>query len=136
MGIASTAGETAQFLKGAVGFGVGDRIRKAYELLAADYEPGDEIYLFGFSRGAFEARSLGGLITLFGVAKSVKDLPFEKAWSLYRTRAARRERAALTRSGPPRTIRSHQVRWRVGHGRQHRQSVQLERPHQSHVQVP
>ena len=95
VGIASTAGESAQFLKGAIGFGVGDRIRKAYELLAADYVPGDEIYLFGFSRGAFEARSLGGFITLFGVAKSVKDLPFEKAWSLYRTRAARRSDAAL-----------------------------------------
>jgi hypothetical protein len=94
-GIASTAGETVHFLKGAVGFGVGDRIRKAYEQLAADYEPGDEIYLFGFSRGAFEARSLGGLITLCGVAKSVKDFAFGKAWSLYRTRATRRNEASL-----------------------------------------
>jgi uncharacterized protein (DUF2235 family)/lipoprotein NlpI len=94
-GIASTDGETAQFLKGAVGFGIGDRIRKAYELLAADYEPGDEIYLFGFSRGAFEARSLGALITLFGVAKAVGSFPFDKAWSLYRTRAAKRSETAL-----------------------------------------
>ena len=95
VGIASTAGETAQFLKGAVGVGVDDRIRKAYELLAADYEPGDEIYLIGFSRGAFEARSLGGLITLFGVAKSIKEFPFDKAWSLYRRRAAGRSEPAL-----------------------------------------
>ena len=95
IGIASTVGETAQFLKGAVGLGVGDRIRRAYELLSTDYEPGDEVFLFGFSRGAFEARSLGGFITLFGVAKSVKDFPFDKAWSLYRTRAARRSETAL-----------------------------------------
>ena len=94
-GIANTPGETAQFLKGAVGFGIGDRIRDAYEKLVADYQPGDEIYLFGFSRGAFEARSLGTLITLFGVAKSVANFPFEEAWSLYRTRARRRGEDAL-----------------------------------------
>ena len=94
-GIANTPGETAQFLKGAVGFGIGDRIRDAYEKLVADYQPGDEIYLFGFSRGAFEARSLGTLITLFGVAKSVANFPFEEAWSLYRTRARRRGGDAL-----------------------------------------
>ena len=94
-GIASTAGESVQFLKGAVGFGVGDRIRRAYELLATDYEPGDEIYLFGFSRGAFEARSLGALITLFGVAKSVTGFPYATAWSLYRTRDAKRSRSAM-----------------------------------------
>ena len=94
-GIANTPGETAQFLKGAVGFGIGDRIRDAYEKLVADYEPGDEIYLFGFSRGAFEARSLGTLITLFGIAKSIANFPFEEAWSLYRTRARRRSEDAL-----------------------------------------
>src|SRR5262245_37616029 len=94
-GIASTSGESIQFLKGAVGFGVGDRIRRAYELLATDYEPGDEIYLFGFSRGAFEARSLGALITLFGVAKSASEFPYAKAWSLYRTRDAKRSSSAM-----------------------------------------
>ena len=53
-GIVSTEGETAQFLKGAVGSGVGSRIQKAYGLLAKEYEPDDAIHLFGFSRGAFE----------------------------------------------------------------------------------
>lgn len=94
-GIASIQGETAQFLKGAVGFGVGDRIRHAYELLAKDYAPGDEIYLFGFSRGAFEARSLGGLITLFGLAKSGGAFSFDRAWALYRTRERKRDPASL-----------------------------------------
>src|SRR5262245_31941688 len=64
-GIASVDGEWLQFLKGGVGYGVGERIRKAYQEIVKDYEPGDEIYLVGFSRGAFEARSLGGFITLF-----------------------------------------------------------------------
>ena len=94
-GIASTAGETAQFLKGAVGFGVGERICKAYEMLAKDYEPGDEIYLFGFSRGAFEARSLGAFMHLFGVAKAGGAFSIDKAWSLYRTGEKERDQALL-----------------------------------------
>lgn len=94
-GIASTKGETAQFLKGAVGFGIDDRIRHAYTLLVKDYEAGDEIHLFGFSRGAFEARSLGGFITLFGVARSGGAFSFDKAWALYRTREKRRDPKAL-----------------------------------------
>jgi hypothetical protein len=69
-GIVSAEGESLQFVRGGIGIGVDDRIRKAYETLVKDYEPGDEIYLIGFSRGAFEARSLGGLITLFGVGKA------------------------------------------------------------------
>ena len=94
-GIVSADGESLQFVKGGIGVGVDDRIRKAYETLVKDYEPGDEIYLIGFSRGAFEARSLGGLITLFGVAKSGAGFSFDKAWSLYRTREKGRNQAAL-----------------------------------------
>ena len=69
-GIASSEGERFSFLKGAVGYGVAERIKHAYTLLTQSYEPGDEIYLFGFSRGAFEARSLAAFITLTWIAKS------------------------------------------------------------------
>ena len=87
--------ESLQFVKGGIGVGVDDRIRKAYEALVKDYEPGDEIYLVGFSRGAFEARSLGGLITLVGVAKAGLGFSFDKAWWVYRTREKGRDQAAL-----------------------------------------
>jgi uncharacterized protein (DUF2235 family) len=102
-GIASAEGEWAQFLRGAVGIGVADRIRKAYELLMASYEPGDEIYLFGFSRGAFEARSLAGFITLFGVGKPGSTFSYDEAWSLYRLREPKRSQALLAglRGGEP-----------------------------------
>jgi uncharacterized protein (DUF2235 family) len=50
-------------IEGATGIGVDDNIRSAYQFIAQNYVPGDEIYLFGFSRGAFTARSLTGLIT-------------------------------------------------------------------------
>jgi hypothetical protein len=95
VGIASTQGETAQFLKGAVGYGIAERIKEAYEQLVESYAAGDEIFLFGFSRGAFEARSLAGFITLFGVAKAKGAFAFDTAWSLYRTPPRRRKEALL-----------------------------------------
>jgi uncharacterized protein (DUF2235 family) len=51
----------------AVGWGMGDRIREAYGFVCRHYEPGDQVYLFGFSRGAFEARSLAGFIHAVGL---------------------------------------------------------------------
>jgi uncharacterized protein (DUF2235 family) len=94
-GIVSAEGEPLKFLRGAIGVGVDDRIRKAYEILIRDYEAGDEIYLVGFSRGAFEARSLGGLITLFGVGRSGAAFSLDTAWSVYRTREKERDQRVL-----------------------------------------
>ncbi len=94
-GISSAKGTRAQFLKGAVGYEVSDRIREGYEFLIDAYEPGDEIFLFGFSRGAFEARSLAGFITLFGIARKGAGFSVEQAWALYRLPAGRRSAAAL-----------------------------------------
>jgi uncharacterized protein (DUF2235 family) len=50
-------------LEGATGIGVDDNIRTAYQFIAQNYLPGDKIYLFEFSCGAFKIRSLAGLIT-------------------------------------------------------------------------
>ncbi len=52
---------------GAFGLGVDDNIREGYQFVAANHRPGDEIFLFGYSRGAFTARSLAGLITKCGI---------------------------------------------------------------------
>jgi uncharacterized protein (DUF2235 family) len=84
VGIASSQDRGFSFLKGAIGFEVGDRIKAGYEFLSHVYEPGDEIYLFGFSRGAYEARSLASFITLFGVAKKGSNFSIDEAWSIYR----------------------------------------------------
>src|SRR4051812_1023059 len=45
-----------KFLGGGTGLGVDVRIKRAYKFLVDNYEDGDDIYIFGFSRGAFEAR--------------------------------------------------------------------------------
>ncbi|MCZ7592415.1 MAG: DUF2235 domain-containing protein [Kiritimatiellae bacterium] len=49
------------------GFGIGKAIREAFGWLAQHYIPGDRIFLIGFSRGAFTARSLAGMIGYRGL---------------------------------------------------------------------
>jgi hypothetical protein len=63
-----TAGTVAARLIGAAtGFGLSANVRTAYRLLAEVYQPGDLIALFGFSRGAYTARSLAGMIACCGL---------------------------------------------------------------------
>ena len=52
---------------GALGWGLLDIIQESYRNLIFAYQPGDEIYIFGFSRGGFAARSLAGLIRCCGI---------------------------------------------------------------------
>lgn len=51
----------------AFGRGATKRVKKAYLYLALNYKPGDEVFLFGFSRGAFIARTLAGFIDKVGL---------------------------------------------------------------------
>jgi len=96
-GIVSEKDTHAQFLKGAVGLEVTDRIQQGYRFLSDSFDPGDEILLFGFSRGAFQARSLAGFIMLFGIAKKGGGFTVEEAWNLYRQPSGLRSTAALER---------------------------------------
>ena len=56
-----------RFRGGAFGEGLDPNIQRAYQWLMSEYDDGDKIYLFGFSRGAFTARSLAGLIGKCGL---------------------------------------------------------------------
>jgi uncharacterized protein (DUF2235 family) len=56
-----------KFRGGAVGSGIKKNIRDAYQWLVEKYDDGDEIYVFGFSRGAFSARSLTGMLAKCGL---------------------------------------------------------------------
>lgn len=96
-GIASAEGQRAQFLRGAIGMEVCDRIAEGYRFLKDSYDAGDEIYLFGFSRGAFIARSLAGFIALFGIARSASAFDYDAAWLIYRQKEHRRDRDAIDR---------------------------------------
>jgi len=54
---------------GGTGAGLDDNIKSAYQKLCYSYKPGSDIYLFGFSRGAYTVRSLSGFITSCGLLK-------------------------------------------------------------------
>jgi uncharacterized protein (DUF2235 family) len=54
---------------GGFGAGIDFNIKDAYRFLCLNYQPGDEIYLFGFSRGAYTVRSLAGLIYNSGLLR-------------------------------------------------------------------
>ena len=60
---------------GAVGAGLKENVREAYSYLAVNYREGDEIFLIGFSRGAFTVRSVGGMIGTLGLLTR-EGLPF------------------------------------------------------------
>lgn len=72
-----------EFAAGAIGVGVAERILDGYRFLVESYEPGDEIYIFGFSRGAFQARSLGGFVSHIGVLKREAAGRIDEAWTYY-----------------------------------------------------
>lgn len=61
---------TDRLLGGAFGLGLFGNVTDAYRFLALNYSPGDEIYVFGFSRGAYTARSLVGMIGRVGLLTS------------------------------------------------------------------
>lgn len=71
------------FVGGTVGKGLGDNIKEAYKWLIDVYSPNDEIFIFGFSRGAFTARSLAGLITKYGVLKPGAPLSINQIYDRY-----------------------------------------------------
>lgn len=76
-----------RFFGGALGKGLSKNIRRAYKFLSFHYQPGDEVFIFGFSRGAFTARSLVGYIHAAGLLKR-DDCTVEledRAWAFYRT---------------------------------------------------
>jgi hypothetical protein len=56
-----------RLLGGWLGEGVFANVRAGYRYLALNYQPGDEIFLFGFSRGAYTARSIAGMIGTTGL---------------------------------------------------------------------
>lgn len=70
---------------GGFGFGISDNIKGAYQFLVSNYDKGDEIFLFGFSRGAFTVRSLAGMIFNVGILRRDVMHLLEEAYSHYRS---------------------------------------------------
>jgi uncharacterized protein (DUF2235 family) len=84
-----TADERDRLFGGAFGRGLDENIQDAYRFLCLNYVEGDEIYFFGFSRGAYTVRSLAGLIYNAGLLarKHIRQTP--AAYELYCSRGSK-----------------------------------------------
>jgi uncharacterized protein (DUF2235 family) len=91
-----------KFVGGGTGLGIDVRIKRAYKFFVDKYDDGDAIYIFGFSRGAFEARSLAGMIGRVGILKRdrfkgkgpfIEDEFLGAAWEVYRDAVVHPQRA-------------------------------------------
>ncbi len=82
--------------QGSTGTGTSERILHAYRFLAERWQPGDRIFGFGFSRGAFAVRSLAGLINAVGLPVSNNLLTEEDLTALLKLYRDRSHRPAWT----------------------------------------
>lgn len=69
---------------GIFGQGLDENIRLAYEWLIENYNDGDEIFIFGFSRGAFTARALAGLVAIEGILKAGAPIGVTELFDRYK----------------------------------------------------
>lgn len=74
-------------LGGAIGAGIDLNIQQLYTFLVLNYDHGDEIYLFGFSRGSYTVRSLAGMIHRAGLLRPQYMGHIQEAYQLYRSNA-------------------------------------------------
>lgn len=75
--------------QGMTGADLDDHLLGAYLFLAFNYEPGDQLFLFGFSRGAYTVRSLAGLLRKCGILRRAHVDKARAALDLYRNRDVR-----------------------------------------------
>jgi uncharacterized protein (DUF2235 family) len=85
-GIGSEGDLLHRVFDGATGTGISENILQAYCFIINNYEPGDELFFFGFSRGAFTVRSLSGLIRNSGILKIENLNLVQRAYDIYHSR--------------------------------------------------
>ena len=93
-GVGADTSLVEHLLGGAFGEGLFAKIREGYTKIAHDYQDGDTIYLFGFSRGAYTARSISGMLTACGLPTNLTDDAINDAFNTYRMTPGSPERAS------------------------------------------
>jgi uncharacterized protein (DUF2235 family) len=89
-GVGANGDPIVKLVGGAFGTGLWQKIKDGYTKIAHVYEAGDRVFLFGFSRGAYTARSLAGMITACGLpTQDFSDDMVDTAFDAYRDRANR-----------------------------------------------
>jgi len=90
-----TQGLADKYVGGGLGSGLSEKIQQAYRFIANNYREGDELFLFGFSRGAYTVRSLAGFIGVAGLLKKENLRLLPEAYALYRLCPERRDGAIV-----------------------------------------
>jgi uncharacterized protein (DUF2235 family) len=75
----------------ATGYGLDDEIKGGYRFLCERWEPGDSIYLFGFSRGAYTVRALGGFLHMVGLLPANQVNLIDHALTAYKRSSAKND---------------------------------------------
>src|ERR1700733_5431452 len=89
-GVGADATGLNRVIEGAFGQGLLQKIQDAYTKIAHVYEEGDDIYLFGFSRGAYTARCLAGMVAVCGLpTANFTDQVVNTAFEAYRNKDQR-----------------------------------------------
>src|SRR5579863_10328048 len=89
-GVGADGTPIQQLVGGALGAGLFQKIKDGYTKLAHVYEKGDEVFLFGFSRGAYTVRSLAGMIAVCGLpTANFSDDVVDTAFEAYRNKDQR-----------------------------------------------
>lgn len=78
-----TGGPLDKVTGGGFGHGMEENIRNLYRFIVYNYEEGDELYLFGFSRGAFTVRSLAGFMNKIGLIEKDDDYYVPEMYHCY-----------------------------------------------------
>jgi uncharacterized protein (DUF2235 family) len=81
-GVGTQSGE--RLSGGMFGIGINDEVTNAYEWLVEHYTDGAQLFIFGFSRGAFTARSLAGFISKCGLLKPGSPVSLKQMFERYR----------------------------------------------------
>jgi uncharacterized protein (DUF2235 family) len=100
-GVGDSRNPIGRIIGGAFGAGIISRIVRGYTFISRNYEPGAKIFIVGFSRGAYTARALAGLIASEGVLAPAltldKELAYRagaEAWYQYRQKTAPKSKLA------------------------------------------
>src|ERR1700733_1279339 len=89
-GVGADGNPIEKLIGGAFGAGLFQKVKDGYTRIAHVYEAGDEIFIFGFSRGAYTARSLAGMIANCGLpTQNFDDAMVETAFQAYRNKDQR-----------------------------------------------
>lgn len=82
-GIGTGVGKLEADFQGGTGSGFVGNVIEAYNFIVLNYNPGDQIFCFGFSRGAYTARAVAGLVTDIGIIRPRDMQDFPDLYRLY-----------------------------------------------------